>query len=97
MIGTMLKPSTSTVWLLHCSLVIIDFRIVFYFMHALAKDEVDMESTKADTYEFIREKCYMKNQDCAKRPFVIENENIEESNIYEAVESAPMAEQRHVT
>ena len=92
----MLKPSTSTVWLLHCSLVIIDFRIVFHFMHALAKDEADMESTKADTYEFIREKCYMKNQDCTKRPLVIENENIEESNIYEAVESAPVAEQRHV-
>ena len=65
-------------------------------MHALARDEPDIESEKADTYEFLREKCYLKNQDCdGPVPIVIENDITEESDIYEAVESVPMTERRH--
>ena len=37
--------------------------------------ESDVESTRADTYEFLGELCYL-NQDC-DAPFVIENANYE--------------------
>ena len=37
--------------------------------------ESDVESTRADTYEFLGERCYL-NQDC-DTPFVIENANYE--------------------
>ena len=47
-----------------------------YELYNAARDEPDVESTQADTYEFLGESCYL-NQDCADQPLVIENANYE--------------------
>lgn len=45
---------------------------MYYELYNVARDEPDVESTQADTYEFLGESCYL-NPDCADQPLVIEN------------------------